>query len=355
MTPAIPDRNEILDAHRHGKLHELMSLIASGTMSQVVAVGAQLRIPDLLASGPKAVHELAHATGSHAPSLRRLLRALASLDLCIEREDGSFGLTSMGDLLRTDAPNSIRSWTLWCCTHMWPVWGRLRSSVMTGESAQKFVFGADGFDHLQRDEDFALAFNKAMVDLTRIVAGELIHVYDFSGCRRLIDIGGGYGSLLLPILESHPGMQGVLFDLPHAIAGARAGLSKNISFGRCDLIAGDFFASVPSGGDIYVLKTIIHDWNDERSTVILRNCRRAIPCEGKLLLIEQIMPERIQACLHDQAVTRVDLVMLLGPGGRERTEAEFHALLAASGFKLVRILPTALAFSVLEAVPVGDS
>jgi ubiquinone/menaquinone biosynthesis C-methylase UbiE len=340
-----------MDRERLGRALELFELINSGAMSQAACAAAELRIADHLTSGPKNADELARATGSHAPSLHRLLRALASLQLCVEREDGAFALGPMGSLLRTDGSNSLRSWILWWGKYQWPLWGNLLYSVNTGESARKLATGMEGFGHLERDAEAAAVFNHAMAQLTRLVAAEVVRLYDFAGMRRIVDVGGGYGALLAAILEAYPDAHGVLYDLPHAIEGARAHLTNAGLQKRCEFITGNFFDSIPEGGDAYLLKAVIHDWNDERSVVILRHCRRAIQQGGKLLLVERIMPERLEASSQHRAIARADLSMLVGPGGRERTEAEFLALLGSSGFRLAKVVATALEYSILEAAP----
>jgi orsellinic acid C2-O-methyltransferase len=348
---AVSEVEETSDRRRLGTARDLIALINGGSMSKAVCVAAELGIADRLASKAKSVDELARDAGSHAPSLRRLMHALASLNLCTEHEDGSFALTSLGSLLRTDTPDSLRSWIMWCSGYMWPVWGNLLHSVRTGESARKLCTGLDGFDHLEQDEEVAAMFNRAMADVTRLVASEAVRAYEFAGMRRIVDVGGGYGALLATVLKANPDACGVLLDLPHAIAGARVHLAAAGLAERCEFITGSFFDSVPPGADAYVLKTIIHDWDDDQSTIILRNCRRAIPPTGKLLLIEQILPDRFEACARHQAIARADLNMLVGLGGRERTEAEFGALLGLSGFRLARVVPTGLEYCLLEGVP----
>jgi hypothetical protein len=330
-----------------GKAPDLMALVSAGPMSQAICVAAELRLAELLADGPRTAAELAQATGSHPPSLHRLLRALASLGLCSETCDGTFEVSATGSLLRGDAPNSLRSWTIWCGRHMWPAWARLRDSVRTGKSAQ---LGASGFGDLERDAQAAAAFNGAMVELTRQIAREVVRSYDFAGIRRIVDVGGGHGALLTAILADHPGMQGVIFDLPHAIAGAKTYLADEAVSERCELIAGDFFASLPGDADAYLLKNIIHDWDDERAALILRNCRRAMQRHGKLLLIEQVSPGRLEASPAHRAIAWIDLAMLIGQAGRQRTEAEICALLAASGLAHARTLKIALDYSIIECV-----
>ena len=337
---------------RIGDIERLVGLVNGGAMSQAMSVAAELGIADLLASGPKSADQLAHAAGCDASSLRRLMRALASADLCNEHDDGSFSLTTAGSLLRDDAADSLRHWVIWWGQYLWPEWGNLLHSVKTGESARTLATQTIGLDHLEDDTEAAAIFNRAMTELTRFIAGPVVRSYDFSEIRRIVDVGGGYGELLAAILKDYPGLSGVLFDRPHAMAGARhlfeaAGVSS-----RCETVAGNFFEFVPTGADAYLLKSVIHDWNDERGVVILQTCRKAIAIDGKLLLVEQIMPDRMKPSLSHQDVARRDLNMLIGPGGRERTEPEFRNLLDASGFRLKRSIPVALNFFLLEAVPV---
>jgi orsellinic acid C2-O-methyltransferase len=343
------DMNEVSEGL--GKAPDLIRLINNGSMSQAACVAAELGIADLLVEGPKRADELARATGSHAPSLRRLLRALTSLELCVERDDGAFALTPIGSLLRTDAPNSLRFWTILCGKYLWPLAGDLLHSVKTGETAQRCAGGTDRFGHLETDKEAAAVFNSAMAELSRLVANEVLHAYRFGGMRRIVDVGGGYGALLAALLQAHRHLRGVLLDLPHAIDGARAQLTHAGLADRCELVAGSFFDSVPGGADAYLLKAVLHDWDNDKSMAILRNCRRAIPPEGKLIVIERIMPERFDACPLHHAIARVDLTMLVEFGGRERTEAEFRALLESAGFALAKVTATSLEYSILEGIP----
>jgi SAM-dependent methyltransferase len=328
---------------------KLLEIIGGSWMSQATYVAAELRIADLLAGGPRRVDELAKAAECHPPSLRRLMRGLASLGICVEREDGRFDLTPMGALLRSDAPDSLRSWAIVWGKLQWPVWGNLLHSVRTGESARTLVLGTEGYEHLARDADAATVFNRAMTEITRLVANEVARVYDFSGARRIVDVGGGYGELVAAILKTHPKARGVVVDMLHASEAAKlyardAGVAE-----RCEFIAGDFFESVPPDGDAYLLKSVLHNWNDEKSALILRNCGRAMPRGAKLLLVERIFPARVGVSPAHQAAARSDLNMLVGPGGHERTEVEFRKLLGAAGFTPVEVFATATEFSVIES------
>jgi hypothetical protein len=330
---------------------KLFAIVSSSWMSQVTCVAAELCLAELLADGPKHAEELARATGCEPASFRRLMRALASLDFCTEHNDGSFELRPIGALLRGEAPDSLRSWTVWWGRHLWPAWGNLLHSVKTGESNRSLLTGTSGLGYVGCDAEAAVVFNHAMADITRLVSRQVVRAYDFSRMDRIVDVGGGYGELLAVILETYPQMHGILFDLPHAIKGASKELEKARLIERCELSAGSFFESVPGGGDAYLLKSILHNWNDERSTVILRHCRRAMPKHAKLLVVERIMPARMEPLPDHRALAWSDLNMLVLLEGRERTEAEFRALLASSGFKAARILPAALGFSVIECLP----
>lgn len=338
-------------ADRIRNILSLGAIINGGAMAKVVCVAAELRIADHLAGGTRHIRELARATGAHEQSLHRLMRALASLGLCIERDDGSFELTPTGALLRADAPESLRTSAIWYGGRMWNIWGNLMHSVKTGESARRHACGTNGFDHLAGDREASEIFNGTMAEMTKPVACEVVDHYDFSGLRCVADIGGGHGALLATVLDAYPEMRGMLFDMPHAIAEAKARLADTETSRRCEFVAGNFFDSIPFGADAYLLKAIVHDWTDEQSTVILSNCRQAMSAHGRLLLIERVRADRARAGWLDVAIARADLTMLIGPGGKERTVQEFRDLLDASGFTLTRVVATALEYSVLEAFP----
>jgi orsellinic acid C2-O-methyltransferase len=309
-----------------------------------------LNLPDLLAREPQTAAQLAAATGCHEASLQRVLRALATVPLWEERDDGAFALAPMGALLRGDAANSLRAWAVWWGQHLWVEWGHLLHTVQTGESARRLLSRTTGMERLEHDVALAAKFNAAMADLTRIIADDVARVSDFSNLRRIVDIGGGNGQLLSMVLRAYPDSHGVLYDRPHAIAAAQANLQRQRLLDRCEMISGDFFDAVPAGGDVYILKSIIHDWNDERSLAILKNCRAAMPGHARLLLIEQVVPERMRPDARHQDIARRDINMLIGAGGRERTLGEYRRLLEQSGFAMQREIPVALGHSVLEAI-----
>ena len=330
-------------------VERFQSILMGNWRTQALCVAASLGLADLLTPGPRTGADLAAATNTDPVALRRLLRALATIDFCRERTDGSFELTEFGALLQEESPHSQRAWTIWWGRYLWPVWEHLLYSVKTGASARKMLQGTDGFAHLEQDRDAAAIFNRAATDLSRAIAGNLVRCYDFGGLRRVVDIGGGHGLLLLTILQAHPEARGVLFDLPHAIEGARHHVEEFGLADRCELVAGDFFRSVPENGDAYILKNVIHDWDRERSLQILSNCRQAMRVGARLLVIETIIPEQFGTSAADQAIARSDLTMLIAHAAQERSEAEFRELLAAGGFAVSRVLAAAPGLSLIEA------
>jgi orsellinic acid C2-O-methyltransferase len=302
----------------------------------------------LLAAGPRTAEELAALTGTHAAALRRLLSALGSVDICRQRDDGAFEMTDMGALLRADVSCSMRAWALQWGGEAWQIWANLLHSIKTGQSARSLITGNTGFDHLERDPDAAAIFNQAMVDLTRLAAVDIARAYDFAG-KRVMDVGGGYGELLAQILTTYPSALGVLFDMPHAISKAREHLADRGLNGRCEFVAGDFFAKVPPGADVYLMKTVIHDWPDDKARAILQTCRRAMAPGARLLVIERLMPERLDPSLENRALARVDLHMLVALGAQERSLNEMLTLLGSVGFAQVRRIQTNSEFQILEA------
>ena len=338
---------EIKEARANAR--QLLEMVNSSWTTQAIYVAAYLRIPDLLANKARSAPELARATGAHAPALHRLMRAMVTIGICREHGDDAYELTALGSLLRDDVADSLRSWTLHCGGTMWSVWGNLLHSINTGESARKLATGSEGFDQLDVDPESAANFNRAMVELTRLDAAAIAGACDFSGTTTVMDVGGGYGELLASILEAHPALHGVVFDRPHAMANGRRKMALARLAHRCDFVEGDFFASVPGGADAYVLKSVIHDWNDERSRLILRNCHRAMHGEAKLLLIERMVPIRLEASAVHRAIARSDLNMLVGLGSMERTEAEYRSLLGATDFQVVSVKSAGPTFGIIEA------
>jgi hypothetical protein len=344
LMPSIPTA---ADADARGRL---LALINASWTTQAIRTACVLRLPESLASGPCSVERLAEMTSCHAPSLRRLLRALVTLELCAEREDGAFALTPLGALLHEEAPHGLRAWAMLCGGPHWATWSELELSVRSGVSYRLRHLGHDDFRHLESDPKAAALFQRAMVEITRDVAADVLRAVDFSAARLIVDVGGGFGELLATILQAYPAARGVLYDLPHAIdTGAGAILARAGVAEHCECVAGSFFDSVPAGGDVYLLKSILHDWDDERCMVILRNCRSAMPARARLLIIERIVPERVGSTPRDQAIARSDLNMLVALSGRERTEAEFSVLLESAGLRIDRVVPAGGERQVIEA------
>ncbi|MDO9712825.1 methyltransferase [Paracraurococcus lichenis] len=333
---------------------EVLQLATAYQGSRALHVAVRLGIPDLLANGPRSVEELAAAADAHAPSLRRLLRALVAFEVLVEEADGRFGLGALGTCLCASAPDSVSDLvTMWGDEDFWRTWSELEHSVRTGETAATHLFGtSNAFARYAADERLGKVFNAGMTALSASVAAALVSSYDFSGVARVVDVAGGQGRLLVEILRSNPRARGVLMDLPTVVTGAADLLRAAGIAERCEVVEGDMFATVPVGGDVYLLKSILHDWDDESALAILRNCRRAMSDGARLLLVERVLPERVASGSNVRTLLLSDLNMLVRNGGRERTAAEFSALLGAAGLRLTQVIPTGTPFSVVEALPV---
>jgi ubiquinone/menaquinone biosynthesis C-methylase UbiE len=331
---------------------QILRLINGSWISQACYVMTRLGVADLIWSGVGSAEELAARCGAHAPSLRRLLNALCSVDLCVQREDGTFELTELGALLRSDHPSSVSAWAQHWGGSSWPAWGNLLHCIRTGQGTRELVVGTPGFVHLDRNPEAAAIFNQAMVQLTRLAALEVVKAYDFGG-KKVMDVGGGYGELLAQVLIAYPSASGVLFDMAHAISKARDAFTERGLAARCEFVAGDFFESVPAGADVYMLKSVIHDWPDDRAVTILQACRRAMRPDAKLLLVERMMPERLEASAQSESLSRSDLHMLVALGAQERAPREFEVLLRAAGLATLRVLDTGGDYQIIEAGPVA--
>lgn len=317
----------------------------------VLRAAARLGIPDLLAKNTMTATELATATGANEDAVRRLMRALVTVDVVTEAGgDGKFSLAPVGQLLRADAPDSMRAMVLHFAEIMWPSWSSLVDSVRGGKSARQLLGQEDVFGALAADPEKAEVFNAAMAQFTRQAAQEVARHYDFARIGKLVDVGGGYGELVITILRAYPSMRGIIYDMEHSAEGARRNIAHAGLEARCEFVAGDFFKNVPGGADACILKSIVHDWDDARAVTILKNCRAAMARHGRVLIVERIMPDTPQTTPEHQALAMADLNMLVGPGGRERTEAEFRALLAAAGLRLARIVKLGEGPGVIEAV-----
>jgi O-methyltransferase domain/Dimerisation domain len=342
MTPTIQNPTTALPLPE-----TLMQMITGTWVSQAIYVAAKLKIADLLKDGAKTSKELATLTNVDANSLYRILRALSSIGLFSEGDNRCFELTPMAEYLRSDIPESLNAIAIMMGGEPWhwQPWGDILYSVKTGKSAFDHIFQMPVFSYLDQNPEAAAIFDACMTSFTTKDSVEIAANYDFSSIHTLVDIGGGQGKLLAHILESNPSLQGILYDLPAVVAGANQYLDKFKQ--RTQIVSGSFFESVPSGGDAYIMKHIIHDWDDERAIAILKNCHQVMPKNGKLLVVEDVLPPANQPSMGKL----LDLEMLLmTSGGRERTETEFKELFAAAGFNLTRIVSAGIAAKVIEGV-----
>jgi len=324
----------------------VLQVIFGFWLSRCVYIAAKLGLADLVQDGARTPAELAVLTGTHAPSLSRVLRALASTGWLQEESDGRFGPTALTAGLQSGTPGSLRALaTTELGEEHYPAWGNLLFSVRSGELAFDDVFGMPNWQYWAGHAEHADIFNRAMSEMTAIIEPAVLSICDLSGAKTIVDIGGGRGTLMSSMLQAYPEARGIVLDLPHVIEQGRQLIAERGLQDRCELIAGDFFQKVPSGGDVYVLKWVIHDWTDAQSIAILKNCHAAMPPHGRLLLIEAPLPPRNEPSLHKL----MDINMLVMTGGRERTEAEYRSLLEAAGFTLTRVTVTPLELAILEA------
>ncbi len=323
----------------------MLGMISGFWLSRALYAAAKLGLADLVKREPCTVEELAKASGTHGPSLYRLLRALASRGVFKEDADGRFSSTPLSRALESDAPGSLRGFVIAeLGEDHYPAWSEFLHSIRSGGIAFDHVFGTSVWQWRAQHSEDARIFDQAMASYTTAVNESIIRSYDFSPFRKIVDVGGGDGSLMVGILKANPAIDGLVFDLPHAAAHARARLQAAALTERCQVVEGDFFKSVPDGRDAYLLKWIIHDWDDDQAVAILRNCRRAMPQHAKLLLIEGVIPPGNAPSFHKFG----DLNMLVMTGGRERTEAEYGALATVAGLRLARTVRTDFELSVLE-------
>ena len=325
----------------------LLEKITGYWVSQAIYAAAKLGVADRLQAGPRPVAQIAAEAGVVTEALYRLMRALASVGIFSEVEPGHFASTPLAEQLRVDHPESLRAVAILCGDLQYQAWGDLLHSIRTGGCAYEHQTGMPFFDRLQQEPEAARTFGAAMTSFLQSIPRSVIEVYDFSRFRRVVDVGGARGTLIAAVLRANPSLEGVLFDLPHVVADARAAIeAANLSH-RCALTGGDFFEGVPSGGDLYLLSTIIHDWDDERSVRILENCRKAMSPGARLLLIEMVIEPGNEPFFGKW----LDLHMLVMHGGQDRTREEYERLLERAGFRLQQVIPTSFLRSVIEAVP----
>jgi O-methyltransferase domain len=329
---------------------EIVLQISTGYMASIsMYIAAKLRIADLLAGGPRPVRELAAATSTNEDRLYRVLRLLASVGVFSESAPRVFSLNPVAEVLRSDIPNSMHPLALWMSDPFhFRTYAEIMHTMKTGEITCDHFYGKPCFEYLAGDPEESAVFNAAMTCLSEMVVPAVLEVYDFSDIRTLMDVAGGHGALLRAILNKYPGMRGMVMDLDHVIGSAKNVMDNQTLAHRCEFLVGDFFAAVPTGADAIIMKHIIHDWDDDKAALILRNCRNALGGKpgAKVILVESVLPEGNEP--HFGKILDVEMFVL--PGGRERTEKEFRALFEAAGLRLNRIVPTKAPLWVVEGV-----
>jgi hypothetical protein len=341
--------NSVTPAEAPAQATQLLLQLGTGYIaSSALYIVTKLTIADKLARGPRTAAALAAEAGVQEDGLYRVLRALASLGVFEETSPRTFALNAAGDLLRTDRPDSIHRMALWLTDPFhFRVYAETMHSVKTGQPAAEKVVGKPVFEYFGEQPELSAVFNDAMTQFSGAVAPAAVKAYDFGGINTLVDVAGGHGEVLMTVLRAHPAMRGILFDIEHVIAGAKPRITAAGLADRCETATGDFFRSVPAG-DGYIMKHIIHDWDDERAVEILKNIRGAMTSgDGRLILLETVLQPGNQPDLGKL----IDIEMLLMPGGRERTAEEFRALLARGGFALAKVVPTESPLAVIEARP----
>ena len=332
-----------------GDIANLRGIITQYFSSRALYAAATLDVAGALAGGARNIDDLACATGAHAPSLYRVLRVLASSGIFAEGDDGRISNTPLSELLRADVPGSLRDLVLLFGDETsWRSWEGILHAVRTGEAPFEHLYGEKFFDYLQGHPDTAAMFDRAMASASSTTNAAVAEAYDFSGLGTMVDVAGGVGSALCSILKTTPGLRGIVFDLPHVGARAQTFIAAQAMADRCEFVGGSFFESIPPGAGAYFMKHILHDWGDEECAKILGACHNAMDDKARLLICERIVPVGNKP----SSAKLIDLHMMMTThGGRERTEKEYRALLAAAGFKVARVFPTSTPWSLIEARP----
>jgi len=325
-------------------------LVSGFRATQLVRAVTELRVPDLVADGPQSAADLAEATGVMTGPLQRALRALVSVGVFDEVDAGRFAATALSDCFR-DRPGSLRGIALMLPAESYRAFGDLMYSLKTGEPAFEHIYSMSRWEQLAQEPDQSALFNSAMQFNTEAMRDAVASAYDFTGLLSVVDVGGGRGTLIAGLLKANPGLRGTVFDIEAGLAETEAYLKTEGVDDRCAVKRGSFLDHIPSGHDAYVLKSIIHDWNDEKAAVILANCRKAMGPERRLILIERIVPPRSEYSAAARQLFMADIQMMVMLGGRERSLEEFRALLEAAGFQLTRVIPTESLFQLIEAIP----
>jgi hypothetical protein len=326
---------------------QTMQIATGYIVGAALQVAVKLEIADQIAAGVTSTADLARESGVEEDPLYRIMRTLAAVGVFGETAPRSFAMTPAAATLR-NVPGSMYDMVLWLTDPLhYRVYAETLHSVTTGAPTAEKTLGMPVFEYLARNPELSATFNNAMTGFSGMVVPTVLEAYDFSDIRVLVDVAGGHGGVLTGILRHYPAMRGILADLNHVIAGARSRIASLGLADRCDTVTIDMFASIPAGGDAYIMKHIIHDWDDERAGVILRNIRRVLPANGRVILLDSVVAAGNQPDLAKM----IDIEMLLFPGGRERSADEFRALFAANGYELTRIVPTKSPLSVVEARP----
>ena len=328
---------------------QVLGMINGAWMCQAIAIACELDIPDRLAAGPRDAASLAIDTGMHAGSMQRFLRALCSIEICEQRSDDTFALGRAGDCLRRGRTDSLHGWAMLSRHRLWGLWSDLQEGLRTGESVRRRRRGFDDYGELQADSAMAGVFNRAMVSITEPVAQALVGKVAFDHCACAVDVGGGAGHLLAAVLASCPTLRGVVYDLGHARGIAEETLRDRGVAERAEFVEGSFFDAVPAAAGIYLMKSVLHNWDDERASRILARCAAAMTRESRLMILERVIPPHVSASATDRDAMRSDLQMLLGCDGRERTQAEFSSLLRAAGLAPRSLTRLTDDFSLIEA------
>jgi hypothetical protein len=350
MPPAIEPAGSPPKAQSVPPGHALYQMAMGHFIPRALALAAKLGIADLLKDGPKSARDLAVATQTHPPSLARVMRLLASGSVFEELPDGTFALTRLGEPLRADAPDSVRALVLLLAgVEGQECWKDLEHCVRTGDpSFRRNSTDTNPYSLMASNPELTALFDRAMATFAPWNAVAVAAAIDFSAFGRVVDVGGGNGALLIGILKACPRLTGIVFDQPHAAARARTEVAAAGLADRCEVIAGSFFDEVPRGADAYLLSHVLVDWGDERAATILRNCRTAIPEHGQVLILEEVYPARVRSSEDCRIAAANDVLMLVCTGGRQRSEEEFRDLLAATGFRVLRVVPTGATLSVVQ-------
>lgn len=325
----------------------IFQMIKSYWISQLIYAVAKLGIADLLKNSPLSCDKLASLTGTHTRSLYRVMRALASVGIFAQNQQGDFTLTPLASCLISDVPDSVRAAAIMLGEEHYQAWGKILHSISTGTSSFEYLYDTELFQYYEQNPESGKIFSEAMTSVSAIDNIAVTKAYNFSKIQNLVDVGGGQGSLIATILKSNPNLKGILFDQPSVIEGAKIFLENQGLSSRCDVVGGNFFESVPTGGDAYILRHILHDWDDERALVILKHCHKAMVENALLLLVEMVIPPG-----NEPSVGKLlDINMLIMcHAGCERTEAEYQTLLEQAGFQLKKIFTTERYINIIEAV-----